>query len=522
MDRLGIVDLGSNTARLVVFGYKPGTWYRLLGQIREPIRLGEGMGLAGQGASRSGKSSTSAASGPGLTAPAIDRAVAALRLFADYQASTGLDDLSVFATSAVREAANRARFLRRLRPLDLDFEILSGEQEALLSVQAVANGFTMTDAWVVDLGGGSAQISLMESRECARGDSFPLGAVRLTESFLSSDPPSGRQIDALEEEIERRLGKVAKQMRRNPLPLVAMGGTVRNLARAAQKLADYPLDFLHGYWLSRGALESVVDTLLSKKVGKRARIPGIKPDRADIVIAGALVYRWLLRATHQRGLTISGHGLREGIFLSRFLPPPHRFEDVRQFSVQNLVYQYPQPRSHLNRVRKLANRIFRALAPLHHLDSRAEELLDVAGSLHDIGMAIGYHRHHRHGAYLLTTAALPGFTHREQALLALLVRYHRKGFPSLAPFERLTESGDKRLVLQLSTCLRLAEQLERSRAGRVREIEIDIQDDAVTLTAISTEPPMIELSEAAKHQFLFERAFGRRLLLGHGPVGGAP
>jgi len=373
---------------------------------------------------------------------------------------------------------------------------------------------------VIDLGGGSAQISRMEDRQCVRGESFPLGAVRLTEAFLTSDPPTKRQVADLEEEIERRLGKVARRIRRQPAPLVAMGGTVRNLARAAQKLADYPLDFLHGYSLSRGALESVVDTLLSKKAAKRARIAGIKPDRADIILAGALVYRWLLRVTRRRGLTISGHGVREGAFLSHFLPPPHRLADVREFSVQNLVYQNPQPRSHLNRVRKLANRIFRGLAPIHHLESAAEELLDVAASLHDIGMAIGYHRHHRHGAYLLTTAALPGFTHREQALLALLVQHHRKGTPGLGPFERLTESGDKRLILQLSTCLRLAEQLERSRAGRVRAIGIDIADDEVTLTAVASEPPMIELSEAAKHRYLFERAFGRRLVLGHSPTNG--
>jgi exopolyphosphatase/guanosine-5'-triphosphate,3'-diphosphate pyrophosphatase len=498
MAELGIVDLGSNTARLVVFEYEPESWFRLTSQIREPIRLGEGVGRDRQ-----------------LTEPAMQRAAAVLKLFADYRRSTEIEDFTVIATSAVRDATNRDRFLQQIEPLGLDFELLSGEAEAQLSVLPVANNLTLENAWVIDLGGGSAQISRMRDRQFAAGESFPLGALRLTEGFLNSDPPSAKQIVALEKEVAQHLGKIAEMMRRPRVPLVAMGGTIRNLARVAQKRVGYPFDFLHGFYLSRGALEGVVDELLGKKTAKRARIPGIKPDRADIVLAGALVYRWLLCETRLPGLTISGYGLREGYFFRRFLPPPHLLPDVRRFGVENLLHHYPQPAPHLRRVRRLASNLFDGLEPLHRLDVEAAQLLDDAAALHDIGMAIGYHRHHRHGAYLLSTTALPGFTHRQQALLTLLVQHHRGGMPDPTAFEPLIQGGDKRLVLQLAACLRIAEQCERSRSQRIEKLEVKIGERAVTITAVASDPPQIELSEAAKQGHLFERAFGRTLELDH-------
>lgn len=497
MHRLGIVDLGSNTARLVVYGYEPGEWYRLIDEIREPVRLGEGMGTGNR-----------------LTEAAIGRAIEALKLYAHFAAATSLDPPRVIATSALRDASNAELFFERAHPLGLLIDVLEGTQEAALGVRAVANSFAMGEAWVIDLGGGSAQISEMRQRRMHQGTAYPLGGVRLTEAYLKKDPPRPSDIEALESAVEARLAGVAAEIRRSDAPLVAMGGTVRNLARAVQKRQNYPLGRLHGYFLRRSDLETLMGRLLSLPVAKRRRLAGIHPDRADIILAGGLVYRWLLRNAKRDGLWISGYGVREGAFLEQFLPAPHLLPDVRRFSVENLFHGYAQPLRHTANVRRLARRIFDGLESLHGLGSLEADLLDAAAVLHDIGMAVGYHNHHKHGAYLVETShLLNGFTHREQVLLMLLVRFHRKGSPRWGRWKDLAEPDDHDVLLRLAACLRLAEYLERARAGRVSDLQVWLTKKTAKLELVADEEPVVEIWEARKHAPLFKQAFGRRLVL---------
>ena len=492
--RIGIVDLGSNTMRLVVYTCEPGVWYRLAEQVREPVRLAEGVTRTGE-----------------LTQAAMDRAFTALQLYGDYARDTHLSDLTVVATSASRDASNGAEFLERVRKLDLDVTVLDGEEEASYGVLAVANSFDLDDAWVMDLGGGSAQVSRMKRRTFEAGRAYPLGAVRLTESYLSSDPPSDKEVKKLRAVVRKKLAEVAAEIRAKPDPLVAMGGTVRNLARAVQRQKGYPLSQLHGYFLDRADLERLVKSLRSKTSARRARMAGIKSDRADIIIAGALVYQTLLREADLPGMYVSGQGLREGIFFSRFLPEPHLVSVVRDFGVHNLFSHFPQPIGHTEHVRFLSRRLFDELKPLHGYGWEEARLLDEAALLHDIGMAVGYHSHHRHGAFLIDTALLPGMSHRDLSLLTLLVRFHRKGDPRPGPMRTLISARDKTLLLRLTCCLRLAEYLERARARRVKDVGVRIGKNKVTMQLIAEQHLGVEVYEAQKQAPLFERAFGRKL-----------
>lgn len=505
MPSIGIVDLGSNNARMVVFEYEPARWFRLVDVIREPVRLGEGLGASGA-----------------MTREAIERGVAALDLFSDYAAASGLDQLKTIGTSALRDASNRQLFARAVDHLGFEVEVLSGAEEARRGVLAVANGFAFEDAWVMDLGGGSAQISRMENRKAVVGTAYPLGGVRLTEAFFTSVPPRRSEVRALEAWVAELLSASARRMRKERLPLIAMGGTIRNLARMMQKRRGYPLDVLHGYFLRRSELEEAVKVLLVATPRERARLSGINADRADVILAGALVYRFLLRATGYDGIWISGHGLREGTFYRSFLKPPYRLRHVRTFSISNLAARYGLEAPHHGHVRRLASQIFHGLAPLHGLGKEEAELLDAAALLHDIGIAVDFYRHHRHGAYVLGSDALPGFTHREQALLQLLVRYHHGGTPRFEGYEVLMRAGDKRLLARLAACLRLAESLERSQAGRIKRVRVELGTDAALLRLTAEEEPAVEIWETTKHGALFQQAFGKRLVLstanGRGPA----
>ena len=495
--RQAIIDLGSNTARLVVYAYEPQEWYRLEDEIRERVRLAEGFGR-----------------GSTLSPAAIGRAVNALRMFADFVVGSGLErQVDLIGTSALREAPNRDELLGPIHELGFNVTILSGPEEAALGVEAVANGFSFADAWVVDLGGGSMQLSRMRRRAFKEGGAHPFGMVRTTERFFTDDPPKAAQVRALEEALEAELKPIVKRIKKDSLPLVGMGGTVRNLARAVQRQMGYPLSLLHGYFLEAEPLAALTEKLLTLPAAKRARVPGINGDRADVIAAGAVVFRWLLRRTGRPGLVISGHGLREGAFYRHFLAAPYRVPDVARFSIDQLLSRYPQPRNHTVQVRKLARRLFQELRALHEMGPRAALILDAAAALHDIGTAVSYYRHHKHGAYLLEAVPLAGFDHREQAMIILLVRYHQKGMPKIGDYQQILDPEDEVHLRQLTVCLRLAEFLERSRASRVRDLEVEIKPGLVRLLLLATERPDVEMAETRKQAPLFRAAFHRRLEL---------
>jgi len=488
------VDLGSNTVRLVVYACEPEGSFRLIDQIREPVRLAEGAATAGK-----------------LSEEAIDRAYTALRLVSDYAHDTHLADLTVVATSAARDVSNSNELLDRVHQLALDVEVLDGEQEAALGVLAVANGFSFDDAWVIDLGGGSAQVSRMEHRAFAGGDAYPLGAVRLTELYLQSDPPAEKEVDKLRAAVREELGEVVARIRERPDPLVAIGGTIRNLARSLQATSDYPIGQVHGLFIQRKDLEALTERLIRAKMKRRARMAGIKPDRADIIVAGALVYETLLREADLRGLHVSGQGIREGVLFREIFPEPYLIPVVRKFGVHNLFSHYPQPLAHTEHVRFLSRRLFDELKPLHGYGWEEAQLLDEAAQLHDIGMTVGYHGHHRHGAFLIDNTLLPGMSHREKAIITLLVRYHRKSTPKPGIFRKLLQPGDQEMLEVLTCCLRLAEYLERGRASRVKDVEADIGKRRVALRLIADRPTPVEIYEAEKQAPLFEKAFKRKL-----------
>lgn len=495
MRRVGIADLGSNTARLVVFEYEPGEWFRMVDSVREPVRLAEGL-----------------ASGSRLDPAAVGRALAAVELFEDYGAAVELDDFEILATSAVRDAVNSEDVLEPIRREGCSVRVLPGEEEAELGVLAVANSFRESDGWVMDLGGGSAQISRMRERAYEGGRAYPLGAVRLTEQVLRGDPPGPEELAALEQVTARELGVVAAQIQDSGLRLFAMGGAIRNLARIDQRLQTYPLPILHGYRLTRAGLEVVVDRLRACSLEQRRSIAGLRPDRADIILAGALVYLWMMRAAGLEELTVSGSGVREGALYRHLLPAPHRVDDVRSFAVENLARRHPQPVEHVRQVARLADRLFVGLEPIHGLGPADRDLLASAAKLHDIGASLDYYRHEKHGSYILTSAALPGFDHRELALLSLLVRYHRKGTPRVGAYRGLLTTVDELPLRRLTACLRAAESLERSRAGRVRDVAVDCDAKTIRLTLAAEEEPTVELWEVRQHAELFAAAFDGRTL----------
>jgi exopolyphosphatase / guanosine-5'-triphosphate,3'-diphosphate pyrophosphatase len=501
-ERLAVIDLGSNTFRLVVFTAGDG-WWKRTDEIFEPVRIGEGLAATGS-----------------LGREPIRRALATVHVFGQFCRANGLagDAIRAVATSAIRDADNAADFLE---PAQADgtlaIRVLTREEEAHYGYLAAVNSTTIADGCVLDLGGGSMQLVRVDGRLARESESFALGAVRMTERFLADDRPAKRrELDALRAYVAGALDHVdwlAGTGRR----LVGIGGTVRNLATAAQRAAGLPSIGVQGMIVTRAALEDLVDRLAALPPDGRAGVPGIKAARGDLILAGAVVVATVLDIGGFDAIEVTEAGLREGVFFDQHIAGVNSlFEDVRHASVVNLAAQYEVDIPHTRHVAELALGLFDELAAaeLHPGDPIERELLWAASVLHDVGMSVDYDDHHKHSRYLILNAGLPGFAPNEVAVIAQAARYHRKGMPDPDWLGPVLEPGDEDRLCRLAVLLRLAEDLERSRDQSVRQAHVRVTDAAAELRLVADEGDLVVPRWAAQRETtVFERAFGRRLVI---------
>jgi exopolyphosphatase / guanosine-5'-triphosphate,3'-diphosphate pyrophosphatase len=500
--RTAVIDLGSNSFRLVVFTAVPGRWWRRTDEIYEAVRIGAGMGDDGK-----------------LRPKRMERALDTIEAYAHFLRATGLrgDDVQAVATSAIRDAANRDELLSRARTLSsLDVRVLSREEEARYGYLAAVNSTTLEHGAVLDLGGGSLQLVRVDRRFAQESGSWRLGTVRMTERFLPDEAPTKKQLKALRAHAREELAG-APWLATSGERLVGLGGTVRNLAAAAQHHAGLPSLGVQGFVLTRDALGALVTELASMPAQERGGMPGIKPERGDVILAGAATVEAVLEAGGFEAVEVTDEGLREGVFFESYLAPadPPLFPSVREASVRNLATQYDSDEHHVEHVAALTLQMFDALAAAgaHPGDAFERELLWAAAMLHDIGVAVDYDDHHKHSRYLILNAGLPGFAPREVALIAQIARYHRKGSPGFGELGPLMEDGDEERLARCAALLRLAEQLERSRDQLVHEARIDVADGKVRLELVTGGDVSVARWAAQRQADLFESAFGKRLEL---------
>jgi exopolyphosphatase/guanosine-5'-triphosphate,3'-diphosphate pyrophosphatase len=506
---LAAIDVGSNSIKLLVARVSTDGHLSVLAREKAMVRLGHETLRTGR-----------------LPEAAIAAGAETIARFASLARAAEATRISCVATCAVREASNAADLARRVKELaDLDLEVISGEEEARLITRAVRSDFpeSADPLLVIDIGGGSTEVILSSGRRIPLAESLALGAVRLTERFVSGDPISDESLEALTREVDSRLDRLAHEVRQTGFKTaVGTSGTILALAGMAAA-ADGRFAAPGGHrFLSRKSLKSLVKTLVKTTARERVKLPGLEAKRADIVTAGGVLLERLMKRLGIDELVVSDVSLREGLILDELErsgvaehgPRTETERDVRRRSVETLARRSVIDQPHADRVAKLALKLFDGLHTLHQLASREREWLEDAALLHDVGLSIGYRGHHRHSAYLITHGNLKGFSGQEIDVIAQVARYHRKARPksSHEAFAKL-DPWLKPIVEKLSAILRIADGLDATHRQMVTDLTASIRRRTVVLTVNAEANPELEIWSARKKSDIFPRVFGRRLEL---------
>ncbi|MDD1727949.1 MAG: Ppx/GppA family phosphatase [Methanospirillum sp.] len=469
---VSFIDLGTNSSRLLVIRLNPNCSYSVLTQQKEVVRLGEGEFADNY-----------------LALDAIERTVTVLIRFAEIARSLGSSEIVAVATSATRDARNREILISRVREeAGFELNVVSGPEEARLIWLGVSSGVQIdeTKSLFIDIGGGSTEIIIGDQARTYLLRSLKLGAIRTTNMFVPSGltgPIPSPVILSIRRHIRGRASHTLRHVIRKTVnKAFGSSGTITSLETVAAAMDQFATSHRPGI-ITLSELSEVIVYLSSLSLKDRRNVQGLNPDRADIIIGGALILESLLEQAGILEIRVSSRSLRDGLlidYLSRI--PGFPYADaipVRAASIRQLGRSCHINEPHADHVQRLALSLFDSSreSGLHTISDTGRELLSFAAFLHDVGQFLSFPGHHQHSFYVITHAPLLGFHELEILIIALITRYHRKKMPRRKDFGYAhLSSGDRSMVQVLSLFLRMAENLDRSHDGRVTQARLEVRD----------------------------------------------
>ncbi|MGA2912418.1 MAG: Ppx/GppA phosphatase family protein [Methanoregula sp.] len=505
---VSFIDIGTNSVRLLVVRLNPNHSYSILSRQKQQIRLGEGEYEAEE-----------------ILPDATERLVFVAKKFTELASTYNTDEFVAVATSALREAANQHEILHLVRQeARLDVRVISGHEEARLIYLGVSNGIHLGDqqAFFIDIGGGSTEIAIGGEKNYHYLESFRLGAIRLANLYTpGTGPVSPDQYRKIQHTVKDAIiHSIQKIRRQKPDLVIGSSGTIINLAEIAQK-AYHQNENTGENILTYKDLRKVIDLLCSLPLDQRRKVPGINPERADIIIPGAAILDMFMKELSLDVITVTGRGLQDGLlidYLSRMDAFPLLGElSPRQRSVLQLGRSCGINEVHARTVTSLVLELFDSAKELqlHTFGDLERELLEYATFLHDIGSFISYTNHHAHSYYIIKNSELLGFNQEEINFMANIARFHRKRSPRKKDPEILElDSRDREKLRILTTFVRLGESLDRSHTALIQHVRFSsVKQDAIHLQVVARGDCQLEIWGVEAEKKGFEKIFGKELFL---------
>ncbi len=501
MEKIGIIDLGSNSARLVIVELFGDGHFMVVDELKESVRLGQDMERDGF-----------------LKPQRVAETIRTLKMFKKLSDANKVDRIIAVATAAVRRAKNQRSFLDEIQATcGIKVKVLSEEEEATLVYRGVINSMDIPKGLILEIGGGSTKIVYYNRRNMLNFVTLPFGAVTLTDLFKDDGLTPEEQTAKVEEFFTEQLSGIDWLQTVDPdTQMIGVGGSFRNIFRISKMVRKYPLDTVHNYNIPVEDFDSIYDMIKVLDLDRKKKIKGISSARADILPAALAVVKAFTRYMKFESFTVGGMGLREGIMFNQAMPVTLEkpISDILGYSLNALVRYYECDEAHVEHVVSLSVQLFKQLRVLHKFPRQYLKILKVAATLHDCGNRIKFYNHPKHSCYMILNSTLYGITHREIVLAAFVAGCHKKEDIALADWVKYKDivlEEDLEAVKKLGVMLRIAESLDRGGAGTVKGINCDVLGDSVIMKTEVEGDAALEIRDAMTANAEFRKFFRKNL-----------
>lgn len=501
MEKIAIIDIGSNSARLVLVNILESGHFVVFDELKESVRLGQDLDWDGF-----------------LKPQRIAQAIKTLTMFRRLCDANKIEKIYAFATAAVRRAKNQKSFLEEVSSVcGIKIKVLTEAEQVHLVYMAVINSMDVPKGLIMEMGGGSTNLIYYNRRTIVSYACLEFGAVTLTDLFKndSSDPTVRAQ--KIEDYVRENLEKVPWLSTLEPdIQLVGVGGSFRNLGRISRLIKKYPFNMTHNYEVPTMEFEQIYKTIRSLDLDSTMKIKGLSSGRADIFPSALAAMNAIVSYCNFPKITISGCGLREGAMFRYAVPSVQEkpLSDVLGHSLNTLMHYFDINIPHAEHVFDLSMQLFRQLKVLHKLPRVYMRVLKIAALLHDSGMRIKYYNHQRHSSYIILNSNIYGVPHKDIVLASFVAGGHRKAEfnrEDLLHYKDLLTPLDLDAIRKLSVILRMSESFDRSMSGAVTGISCDVLGDSVIIKTESESDCSLEVKDALTCASEFKTAYNKNL-----------
>ena len=501
MEKIGIIDLGSNTARLVIVKMLGDGHFMVVDQIKESVRLGKDMERDGF-----------------LKPQRIQETIKTLKMFRKLCDAYEIERIIAVATAAVRRAKNQRSFLDEIvANTGIKLKVLSAEEEATYVYRGVTNTMDIAKGLILEIGGGSTKVIYYNRRNLLNYETLPFGAVTLTDLFGNDGLTQEEQTSKIEEFICEQLSRIEWLKDIDPeTQLIGCGGSFRNLCKIVKMKNKCPLPLLHNYNIKTSDFDAVYEMIKGFDLDKKKRIKGISSSRVDLLPSAFAVIKAFTNYLHFDNMNISACGLREGIMFNYAVPltVEKPISDVLTYSLQTLVKYHNCNEKHSEQVVNLSVQLFKQLRVLHKFPRQWLKILKVAAYLQNTGATIKYYDYQKHSSYIILNSSLYGISQRDIVLAALVVANYKNddfSLQNLITYKEFISEEDVEIIRKLGVILRIAVSLDRSMSSCVKTINCDVLGDSVIMKTEVDSDASLEIKDALSSQQDFRRVFKKNL-----------
>lgn len=501
MEKIAIIDLGSNTARLLLIEVSENGYYQVVDQLKESPRLGEGMEKDGF-----------------LKPSRIQETIRTLKIFRKLCDVNGIERIIAVATAAVRRAKNQRSFLDEVSATcGIKLRVLSAEEEAIYVYRGVINTMDVPKGVILEIGGGSTKIVYYNRRNLLNYETLPFGAITLTEMFASEKLSPAEQTEKIEEFFLEQLKKIEWLKEVDPeAQLIGVGGSFRNLCRMTKIMKKYPLKAIHNYVVNESDFDHVYGLLKGLDLDRKKKIKGLSTERADILPSALAAVSAFKKYMNLDKIIISSSGLRTGLMLNYAVPTTvdKPVSDVLVHSLNTLVEFYGCNRTHTEQVVNLSVQLFKQLRVLHKFPRQYLKILKVAAYLYDTGKRTSFYNYEKHSGYVILNTPINGISHRDLVMASFVAS--NTAIEDINPFDwaryrDLVNDEDVDAVRKMGIILRLASSFDRSLSNVVKLINCDILGDSVIMKTEVEGDATLEINSAIEIAADFRKIFKKNL-----------
>lgn len=495
--KTAIIDIGSNTVRLVMYTYTKERGLHEFGNIKTVARLRTHLLPSGE-----------------MSEEGIQILENTLLSFKEILTDYNVKDVQACATAAVRQATNNAEIVARMKQnTGIEIDILSGEEEAYFGFLAVAHSMDTPSAVTIDIGGGSTEITLYENKKLQKTHSFPFGTVSLKQKFVTGDVLSDQERKELHKFVKEQFESLP-WLQNCELPVVAIGGSARNVAQIHQQQVDYPISGVHQYEMHYDELDEIKTQLARMSFETLVQLDGLSSDRADIIVPALEVFTTLMEIIHTESFQLSKKGLREGLIINRVLQNDHTAFDkynVFQENGRRIAAAYGRSEEEASTLRMLADKLYKGCCKLNYFkyNDNNYELLMNAAKVYAIGEYIELDSSSQHTFYLLANQSITGMTHKDRVKLALLASYKNRDYfrRFAAPFNAWLSREELKELRDLGALLKFVYALNVSKRNIVKDVRLHQEDGLIKVYVTTEDHAVSEKYQAQRTKKHIERIF---------------